>query len=72
MPPKKSEISQAVLVLAYEMLVAGVDQLKLYDPETENPMDAGARIYAAMELARVYLENEMMMFGTEEKPTVLN
>jgi hypothetical protein len=71
MPPAKGEIPEAVLVLAYEMLTAGVDQLKLYDPEKENPMDAVARIYAAMEIARVLLENEMMI-GMSEKPRVLN
>jgi hypothetical protein len=71
MPPAKGEIPEAVLVLAYEMLVAGVDQLKLYDPEKENPMDAVARIYTAMEIARVLLENEMMI-GMGEKPQVLN
>jgi hypothetical protein len=71
MPPAKGEIPEAVLVLAYEMLTAGVDQLKLYDPEKENPMDAVARIYAAMEIARVLLETDMMI-GMSEKPTVLN
>jgi hypothetical protein len=71
MPPAKSEITQAVLMLAYEMLVAGVDQLKLYDPEKENPMEAVARIYTAMEIARVLLENEMMI-GLDERPEVLN
>jgi hypothetical protein len=71
MPPPKHEIPEAVLVLAYEMLAAGVDQLKLYDPENENPMDAVARIYTAMEIARVLLENQMMI-GMGEKPTVLN
>jgi hypothetical protein len=71
MSPPKYEIPEAVLVLAYEMLAAGVDQLKLYDPEKENPLEAVARIYTAMEIARILLENEMMM-GMGEKPRVLN
>ena len=71
MPPAKGEIPQAVLVMAYEMLAAGVDQLEQYDPKKENPMMAVARIYAAMEVARVVLENEMAMC-LSEKPEVLN
>lgn len=47
---------EAVLVMADEMLSAGVEQLKLYDPEKEPAHLAVARIYFAMECVREAIE----------------
>jgi hypothetical protein len=55
----ESEVEYALLV-AQDVLAAGAKQLKLYDPEKENPFIAVARIYYAMEMARVAIERSML------------
>jgi hypothetical protein len=42
--------------MAKDMLDAGVEQLKQYDPEKDDAHTAVARIYFAMELVREALE----------------
>ncbi len=51
------DIPQTVLVMAYDMLAVGAEELKKYDPEKHNPMEAVARIYVAMELMRLLVED---------------
>jgi hypothetical protein len=56
----ESEIEFA-LAMATDMLNAGAEQLKLYDPETEDPLKAVARIYYAMELVREAIEGAALV-----------
>jgi hypothetical protein len=63
-----TEMPAAVIEMAYDMLEAGAQQLARYDPEKESPLEAAARIYIAMELMRILLED-----GVEPtKPELLN
>lgn len=47
--------------MAKDMLDAGVEQLKHYDPDKEDPHIAVARIYYAMELVREAIESSMLV-----------
>jgi hypothetical protein len=49
------------LLMAQDMLDAGVEQLKHHDPEKEDPYKLVARIYYAMELVREAIESGMLM-----------
>ncbi len=51
------EIPQALIVMAYDMLAVGVKELERYDPEKEDALEAVARIYIAMELMRMLVED---------------
>ena len=48
------------LLMAKDVLIAGAEQLKLYNSERENPLVAVARIYYAMEMARVAIERQAL------------
>ena len=49
-----------VLSIPEDMVYAGAEQLKLYDPESENPLSAVVRIYFAMELVRETIARSML------------
>ena len=55
------EMPTAIIETAYEMLQVGAAELEKYDSETENPLEAVARIYMAMELMRILKEDGDML-----------
>jgi hypothetical protein len=60
------QVVRHILVLADDMIAAGVEELKTYDPKTESAQDAVARIYMAMEV--ILLEIKMQMELAAEAP----
>lgn len=64
---------KGVLFMADEMLAAGEKELQA-TPDEENPLETVARIYTAMEIARVIIEHmlEQAHMTPEEKAKKLN
>lgn len=54
------DVSPAHIEIAYDMIEVGANELRRYDPAKHDPMEVVARIYIAMELMRLLLEDGEM------------